>query len=145
MRAPPRSRLTAAALALPPSPPLLRPLSLALALALSLPLSVALAPAPARAAGEFKVHGFPLPTGAVRVDDDRFRLPLSWEDTLRFYRNLYPPAKYPRRTLPNQNGVRALHLANVRATDEWEGVNLYESGRGEVRIFVLVRRGAQQP
>ena len=69
---------------------------------------------------------------------DRYRLPQAWEDASRWYRATYPPAKYPRRTLRNQSGVRAMHIANPSG-GEWEGANLYETARGEVRVFVLGR------
>ena len=97
---------------------------------------------PARAAGEFKAHGFILPSGAVKIDDDRYRLPMSWDDVQRFYRNTYPAAKYTRRPLRNQSGVRALHIVNPKPGDEWTGVNLYEAARGEVRAYVLARDDA---
>ena len=97
---------------------------------------LALAPR-AEAAGEFKARGFSLPPGSVKVDEDRYRLPLAWDEAQRFFRNTYPIAKYPRRALPNQNGVRAVHLANPRPGEEWEGANVYEAGKGEVRVFVL--------
>ena len=90
------------------------------------------------AAGGFKARGFVLPDGAVRVDEDRYRLPQTWEDTQRWYRTAYPPAKYPRSNLRNQSGVRAVHIDNPSG-GEWEGANLYESSRGEVRVFVLPR------
>ena len=98
---------------------------------------------PSLAAGEFKAHGFALPSGSVKIDEDRYRLPLAWEEMQRFLRNTYPPAKYPRRALPNQNGVRAVHLVNpsAKAGDEWEGANIYEAGKGEVRVFVLAGKG----
>jgi len=102
-------------------------------------LAVALLAAlPAFAAGGFKARGFFLPDGAVKVDEDRYRLPQAWEDATRWYRATYPPAKYPRRTLRNQSGVRAMHIANPSG-GEWEGANLYETARGEVRVFVLGR------
>jgi len=99
------------------------------------------AAAPARAGNEFKARGFTLPTGSVKVDEDRYRMPLAWEEMQRFLRNTYPPAKYPRRALPNQNGVRAVHIANPKQGDEWEGANVYEAGKGEVRVFVLAGKG----
>lgn len=96
-----------------------------------------LAPGPASASGEFKSHGFMLPGGSVRIDEDRFRLPQSWEESVKFYKTVYPPQKYPRRALHSQSGVRAVHIDNPRpAEDEWQGVNLYEN-KGEVRVFVL--------
>ncbi len=98
---------------------------------------VLLAAAPAIAATEgFKARGFVLPDGAVKIDDDRYRLPNPWDETVRFYRRAYPPAKFPRRTLHSQTAVRAMHIENPER-GEWEGVNLYEAGRGEVRVFIL--------
>ena len=91
----------------------------------------------------FKARGFSLPDGAVKVDDDRYRLPQAWEDALKFYKSVYPPAKYPRRTLHSESQVRAVHIDNPSSRDEWEGANIYELGRGEVRVFVLSRDGAQ--
>ena len=90
------------------------------------------------AAGEYKAHGFTLPGGSVKVDDDRYRLPQAWEDARRYYRQVYPPAKFPRRTLTNFAGVRAEHIENPGGGD-WEGVNIYETNR-EVRVFVLKRK-----
>lgn len=117
--------------------PLLRPL----AVTLSALLWAALLAFPAHAAGEFKARGFTLPTGSVKVDEDRYRMPLAWEEMQRFLRNTYPPAKYPRIALPNQNGVRAVHIANPKQGEEWEGANVYEAGKGEVRVFVLAGKG----
>jgi len=91
----------------------------------------------ARAAGEFRARGFILPPGAVKIDDDRYRLPSGWDEVQRFYRNTYPAAKYPRHTLRNQAGVRAIHIVNPKQGEEWIGVNMYEAARGEVRVYVL--------
>ena len=92
----------------------------------------------ARAGGEFKARGFTLPGGSVKIDDDRYRLALAWDDVKRFYRSVYPAARFPRHTLPNQAGVRAEHIENPGG-GEWEGVNLYEN-KGEVRLFILARK-----
>ena len=106
---------------------------------------LALATPRADAAGEFKARGFSLPAGSVKVDEDRYRLPLAWDEAQRFFRNTYPLARYPRRALPNQNGVRAVHLGNPRPGEEWEGANIYEAGKGEVRVFVLGPRAKGDP
>jgi hypothetical protein len=104
--------------------------------------ALALLSLPARAAGEFKAHGFTLPAGSVKVDEDRYRLPLAWEEAQRYLRNAYPAYRYPRRALPNQNGIRAVHLENPKAGEEWQGVNVYEAGKGEVRVYVLASKAA---
>jgi hypothetical protein len=100
-----------------------------------------LAAASAHAAEGFKARGFILPDGAVKIDDDRYRLSQPWDEAVKFYRRAYPPAKYPRRSLRSQTPVRALHIANP-AGGEWDGVNLYEANRGEVRLFILASRQA---
>jgi hypothetical protein len=91
----------------------------------------------------FKARGFILPDGAVKIDDDRYRLPSPWDETVKFYRRAYPPGKYPRRTLHSQTAVRAMHIENPDRL-EWEGVNLYEAGRGEVRVYILAPAQAPQ-
>ena len=85
-------------------------------------LAAMLPPSPAPAAGGFKARGFFLPDGAVKLDEDRYRLPQAWEDAVKFYRSTYPPAKFPRRTLRNQSGVRAMHITNSSPA-EWEGAH----------------------
>ena len=102
----------------------------------ALVLAVLLAATAALAAEGFKARGFILPDGTVKIDDDRYRLPQPWDEAVRFYRRAYPPAKFPRQTLHNQTAVRAMHIENPSGL-EWEGVNLYEAARGEVRVFIL--------
>jgi hypothetical protein len=97
----------------------------------------ALLAATAVAAAEgFKARGFILPDGAVKIDEDRYRLTQPWDEAVKFYRRAYPPGKFPRRTLHSQTAVRAMHIENPGGAD-WEGVNLYEAGRGEVRVYIL--------
>ena len=56
-----------------------------------------LAATAAAGAGEgFKARGFILPDGAVKIDEDRYRLPQPWDEAVRFYRRAYPPGKFPR-------------------------------------------------
>ena len=88
------------------------------------------------AAEGFKARGFILPDGAVKIDDDRYRLPQPWDEAVKFYRRTYPPSKYPRHTLRSQTPVRAMHIDNPSG-GEWDGVNLYEASRGEVRLYIL--------
>jgi len=90
------------------------------------------------AGGEFKARGAWLPGGSARIAEDRYRAPQGWDETLKFYKNMYPPVKYPRRSIVNQPGIKAIHLANGEGGD-WEGLNIYEL-QGEVRIFVLARQ-----
>jgi hypothetical protein len=88
------------------------------------------------AAEGFKARGFILPDGAVKIDDDRYRLPQPWDEAVKFYRRAYPPAKFPRHTLHNESAVRAMNIVNPSGTD-WDSVNLYEAARGEVRVYIL--------
>lgn len=94
------------------------------------------------AGGEFKVRGAWLPGGSARIAEDRYRAPSGWEETLKFYKNTYPPAKYPRRSIVNQPSIKAVHIVNGEGGD-WEGLNVYELQGGEVRLFVLARPAKQ--
>ncbi len=90
----------------------------------------------AHAAEGFKARGFVLPDGAVKIDEDRYRLSQPWDEAVKFYRRAYPPAKYPRKSLRSQTPIRAMHIENPSGV-EWDGVNLYEASRGEVRLSIL--------
>jgi hypothetical protein len=90
----------------------------------------------------FKGRGFSLPDGAVKIDDDRYRLAQTWDEAVKWYKGQYPPAKFPRHTLHSQTQVRAIHIANP-AGGEWDGANLYEVGSREVRVYVLPGKDKQ--
>jgi hypothetical protein len=94
------------------------------------------------AAPGFKGRGFSLPDGAVKIDDDRYRLSQTWDEALKWYKGQYPPAKFPRHTLHSQTAVRAIHIANPGG-GEWDGANLYEVGSREVRVYVLPGKDKQ--
>jgi hypothetical protein len=96
------------------------------------------------AAEGFRARGFVLPDGAVKIDDDRYRFAEQWDEVIKFYRRAYPGGKYPRRTLHSQTPIRAIHIANPSGID-WEGANIYEAGRGEVRVYILPGKEAPEP
>ena len=82
-------------------------------------LMLLLAAAPAEG---FKARGFILPDGAVKIDDDRYRLPQPWDEAVKYYRRAYPPSKYPRHNLHSQTPIRAIHIDNPSGV-EWDGVH----------------------
>jgi hypothetical protein len=85
-----------------------------------------------------KVAGAILPDEVRKVGENRYRVDRTYEDTLRFYRSAYPPARYPRKTIASVPGVRATHIENPELRPgAWDGLNVYET-RGETRVFVLV-------
>lgn len=93
--------------------------------------------APALAVAE-RVAGATLPDEARAVEPYRYRVDKSYEETLKFFKAVYPPGRYPRKTIVNQPGVKAVHIANPEARPGgWDGLNVYELN-GETRIFVLV-------
>ncbi len=93
---------------------------------------------PGLAAAE-KVAGAILPDGSVKVAENRYRMPKSYEDTLKFFRTVYAPGKYARRPIADTPSVKALHIVNPEArAGQWEGLNVYEV-KNETRVFVLVR------
>jgi hypothetical protein len=59
-----------------------------------------------------KVAGAILPDEVRKVGENRYRVDRTYEDTLRFYRSAYPPARYPRKTIASVPGVRATHIEN---------------------------------
>jgi hypothetical protein len=86
-----------------------------------------------------KVAGLTLPDDARRIGENRYQVDRKYEDLLKHFRNALPPAKFPRRSIADQPGVKAVHIENPEAKPGgWEGLNLYEL-KGETRLFILVR------
>jgi len=90
------------------------------------------------AAADLRVAGAALPDGALKVAENRYRIPKSYEETVKFYKQVYPP-RYTRRPIADQPGVKAFHIENPDARPgQWDGLNVYEL-KGDVRVFVLVK------
>jgi len=106
-----------------------------MAICLSFLAAAGLSAVPARA--EPLVHGAILPTGAHQVGKDRYQSPSGYAETLKFYSKVYSVEHYPRKTIADLPGVRAIHLVNGGHGD-WEGLNIYDFN-GVTRIFVLPR------
>ena len=81
------------------------------------------------------VLGAQLPDEARKVAELRYRTSKDWEDTMKYFRTVYPREKYPRRDIVNQPGVRALHIQNPSGKG-WEGLNIYQAN-DEIRIYVV--------
>ncbi|MFO0723187.1 MAG: hypothetical protein U1E65_05365 [Myxococcota bacterium] len=89
-------------------------------------------------------HGAQLIENAARLEDGRYKSPQDWEKTLRFYRGIY--GKQPGivwRSVASTPKVKAIHIANIRRGQSWEGINIYETG-GEVFIYVIKAEGASE-
>jgi hypothetical protein len=81
------------------------------------------------------VSGAQLPDSAQKVGENRYRAPGDFEETLKYYRTVYPVQAYPRRPIVNQPGVKAVHIVNPSGKN-FEGLNIYEAN-DEVRIYVV--------
>lgn len=81
------------------------------------------------------LDGVQLPDKASKVGERRYRVPQDWEATLKYLRTVYPVATYPRRSIVNQPGVKAVHITNP-AGKGWAGLNVYEAN-DEVRVYVV--------
>lgn len=103
-------------------------------------LVVAMAFAIPAFAGETEL-GAVLPDGARKVAEHRFKSSTDFEGTLKFYKNTYPATAYPRKSVVNQPGVKAIHIANPSGKGGWEGLNIYEAN-DEVRIYVVPADGS---
>src|SRR5512132_4344469 len=89
-------------------------------------------------AGAEKVAGAVLPDEAVKIEGNRYRIPKSYEETLKFFKSVYGP-RYPRRPIADTPTVKAVHIENPDAKPgQWEGLNVYEL-KNETRVFVLVK------
>ena len=96
---------------------------------LSLP---GLAPAAEKAGGAL------VPDDSVKIGENRYRSPRSYDETVKFYRGVYGP-RYSRRPIADTPSVKAVHIENPDAKPgQWEGLNVYEL-KGEVRVFVLLK------
>ena len=82
----------------------------------------------------------PVPPGAVEVDANRFRSPLSYRATLQWYeKHLSRPGKPVNfETLVDLPDVVAAHAAANRDSDAWSGLNVSEFD-GNVLIFFIAR------
>jgi hypothetical protein len=86
-----------------------------------------------------KVAGATLPDEARRIAEYRYQIDRKYDDVLKFFRATYSPARYHRRPIADQPGVKAVHIENPDAKPgTWEGLNVYEL-KGETRVYVLVR------
>ncbi len=80
--------------------------------------------------------GAVLPDSASKVGEYRYRIKGNIEDALKFYKSVYPPREYPRKSIANQPGVKAVHIVNPSGKGDWEGINIYETSE-ETRLFVV--------
>ncbi len=92
----------------------------------------------AAAGNELKVRGVSLPATARQTAPDRYRLSENWEAAMKFFKLLYSYEKYPRKSIVNQPGIKAIHIDNPSAGGEWEGFNIYEQ-QGAVFVYILAR------
>ncbi len=99
------------------------------------PLGAALVALWMTAAAAAVVNGAQLPDGSQRVGENRYRAPGDFEATMKYYRTMYPPQAFPRRSIVNQPGVKAVHIVNPSGKN-FEGLNIYEAN-DEVRIYIV--------
>jgi len=92
----------------------------------------------AQVASAESVDGVQLPDGTKKVGERRFRSGQPFDKTLDYFRTIYPPSKYPRTSIVNQPGVRAVHISFPDGKKH-AGLNVYEdrSQRREVRIYMV--------
>jgi hypothetical protein len=108
------------------------------------PLGAAVLALWAVGAGAETVSGAQLPDGASKVGENRYRAPRDFEATVTYYKSVYPPSAFPRKSVVNQPGVKAVHIVNPSGKN-FEGLNIYEAN-DEVRIYVVpVQTAAAKP
>lgn len=87
------------------------------------------------AAGAETINGAQLPDGVQKVGENRYRAPRDFDGTMTYYRSVYPVSAYPRKSIVNQPGVKAVHIVNPSGKN-FEGLNIYEAN-DEVRIYIV--------
>jgi hypothetical protein len=104
-------------------------------------LAVALCALPGPARAEKRIAGAILPEEAEKIGENRFRVPKTYDETVKFFRTVYPPGRYARRPIADTPAVKAVHIENPEPKrGQWDGLNVYElKNEGETRVFVLVR------
>ena len=90
------------------------------------------------------LDGVQLPDRTVKVGERRYRVPQDWENTMKYFKTAYPSGQYPRHTIVNQPGVKAVHIANPDGHGSWVGLNIYEAN-DEIRVYVVPPDGAAKP
>ncbi len=83
--------------------------------------------------------GVQLPDRASKVGERRYRVPQDYENTLKYYKTVYPPQTHPRRPIVNQPGVKGVHIVNPDGKT-WAGLNVYEAN-DEVRVYIVPADG----
>jgi hypothetical protein len=107
------------------------------------PLGAAVAALWVSVAAAEVVNGAQLPDGSQKVGELRYRVPHDFEKTLEYYKTVYPAGTFPRRSVVNQPGVKAVHIVNPSGRN-FEGLNIYEAN-DEVRIYVVPLQAASVP
>lgn len=91
-----------------------------------------------------RVHlGAHLPRWAAPVEENRFRSPWNWDQTITWLNRNYNTRQYPRIRIVNLPGVKAIHIANRSGRGGFSGINVYEMRGGEVRFYVLPRTASE--
>jgi hypothetical protein len=98
-------------------------------------LAVAAVLTTAAVAGAEVIGGVQFPEGVQKVGENRYRARDDFEGVMKYYRTVYPPDRYPRKSIVNQPGVKAVHISNPSGKN-FEGLNIYQAN-DEVRIFVV--------
>ncbi len=107
------------------------------------PLGAAVVALWVAAAGAETVSGAQLPDGAQKVGENRYRAPRDFEGTMTYYKSVYPVGTFPRKSVVNQPGVKAVHIVNPSGKN-FEGLNIYEAN-DEVRIYIVPVQSAAKP
>lgn len=89
------------------------------------------------------VSGAQIPDGSQKVGENRYRAPGDFDKTMDYYKSVYPASAFPRRSIVNQPGVKAVHIVNPSGKN-FDGVNIYEAN-DEVRIYVVPLQAVAAP
>lgn len=84
-----------------------------------------------------KVHGATILDESKKTGPSRFQSRRDWDRTIRFFRRVYGKKKgIVWSQMDTPPGVKGIHIANIRRTRKWDGINIYQH-KNRIEIFVI--------
>ncbi len=110
---------------------------------LSLIVLLGLALTPSESRADESCLGFKVPSKSVKVDENRYRVSLSWEKVMKYYKKTYRGVGGVKRAdemaIP---GVRAVNYQNRGARGAWKGANVTDL-YGQIYVFCYPQTNAK--
>lgn len=81
--------------------------------------------------------GVTMPSYARKIETGRFRSPRDFGDTIRFFKKSLRGKHIKFHREVTMVGAKYVYIENTRPGARWSGINVYQTGKKSVRIYVL--------